>query len=145
MRQTRGDMHDPDQALIDEVMTRFLRAVSFDAGDRPAYDELTTLFGPGARLIRAGTDAPEISSLDEFVRTRQTVVDAGELISFEETELAHTTELFGSIAHRFSSYAKRATTTLGAIDVRGAISTQFIRTKAGWRITSMAWDDEREE
>jgi hypothetical protein len=64
-------MHDPDRALIGAAMTRFLRAVSFKAGDRPAYDDLTTLFGPGARLIRAGGDAPEISSLDEFVRARQ--------------------------------------------------------------------------
>ena len=29
------------------------------------------------------------------------------------------------------------------IDVRGAISTQFIRTPDGWRMSSMAWDDER--
>ena len=138
-------MHDSDRALIGEAMTRFLRAVSFKAGDRPAYDELATLFGPGARLIRAGGGAPEISSLDEFVGARQTAVDAGELISFEETELAHTTELFGNIAHRFSSYAKCGTTAVGSIDVRGAISTQFVRTEAGWRISSMAWDDERHE
>jgi len=26
---------------------------------------------------------------------------------------------------------------------RGAISTQFVRTPGGWRIGSMAWDDER--
>jgi hypothetical protein len=30
-----------------------------------------------------------------------------------------------------------------AIDARGAISTQFIRTPDGWRMSSMAWDDER--
>jgi hypothetical protein len=30
-----------------------------------------------------------------------------------------------------------------AIDARGAISTQFVRTPGGWRIGSMAWDDER--
>ena len=95
-------MHDPDRALIGAAMKTFFRAVSFKAGDRPAYDELATLFGSGARLIRTSGGAPEISSLDEFVRARQRAIDAGEVTSFEETELAHTTELFGNIARRFS-------------------------------------------
>ncbi len=38
---------------------------------------------------------------------------------------------------------KRGVTDRGPIEVRGAISTQFVRTADGWRISSMAWDDER--
>jgi hypothetical protein len=30
-----------------------------------------------------------------------------------------------------------------AIQGSGVISTQFIRTPRGWKMTSMAWDDER--
>jgi hypothetical protein len=67
----------------------------------------------------------------------------GELIWFEETELHETTECFGNVAHRFSPYRKRGATPHEWIDVRGAISTQFVRTTCGWRISSMAWDDER--
>jgi hypothetical protein len=138
-------MHDSDEAQIEAVMTSFLRAVSFETGARPEYGKLPALFSSHAKLIRTTGPAPEISSVEQFVRTRQRAVDAGELTAFDETELAHTTELFGNIAHRFSSYAKRGTTDHGSIDVRGAISTQFIRTEAGWRISSMAWDDERDE
>jgi hypothetical protein len=138
-------MPDSDEVQIEGLMTGFLRAVSFTAGDRPDYGDLPALFIPQAKLIRTSGPAPEISSVEQFVRTRQRAVYAGELMSFEETELAQTTELFGNIAHRFSSYAKRGTTNHGPIDVRGAISTQFIRTEAGWRISSMAWDDERGE
>jgi hypothetical protein len=138
-------MHDSDEAQIGALMTSFLRAVSFQKGDRPDYGELPSLFIPQARLIRANGPVPEISSVEQFVRTRQRAVDAGELTAFDETELAQTTELFGNISHRFSSYAKRGTTDHGSIDVRGAISTQFIRTGAEWHISSMAWDDERDE
>jgi len=137
-------MHDPDEARIGALMTRFLHSVSFKAGDQPRYGELPALFSLHARLIRTSGPVPEISSVDEFVRTRRHAVAAGELTSFEEIELAQTTEIFGNVAHRFSSYAKRGTTNHGSIDVRGAISTQFIRTEAGWRISSMAWDDERD-
>ncbi len=79
----------------------------------------------------------------KFVSARQRAVDARELTSFEETELSEITELFDNIAHRFSTYAKQGVTNGYPIDVRGAISTQFIRTPDGWRISSMAWDDER--
>ncbi len=57
--------------------------------------------------------------------------------------VSETTELFGNVAHRFSPYGKRGVTDRGPIEVRGAISTQFVRTADGWRISSMAWDDER--
>ena len=136
-------MRESDAAAIDELMGRFLRAVSFEQGGHPSYGELPELFVSSARLIRSSGASPEISSVDEFVRARQDAVDAGELTSFEETELSETTELFGNIAHRFSPYGKRGATDRGPIEVRGAISTQFIRTAVGWRISSMAWDDER--
>ena len=124
-------------------MDRFLRAVSFKPGGRPAYPELHDLFVDGARLIKNSADALEISTVDAFIRPRQETVDAGELTSFEEVEIAEITEIFGNVAHRFSTYEKRGTMRGAAIDTRGAISTQFIRTPDGWRMSSMAWDDER--
>src|SRR5947207_10826662 len=56
---------------------------------------------------------------------------------------------YGELRALFSLHArlirtKRGTTNHGSIDVRGAISTQLIRTEAGWRISPMAYDDERD-
>jgi ribosomal protein S18 acetylase RimI-like enzyme len=138
-----GTSGGADAAAIADVMNRFLRAVSFENGERPSYDDLPDLFLPGARLIRNSGTAPEISTVEEFVRSRRAAFERGELRSFEETELGERTELFGNVTHRFSPYRKRALSDRGAIDVRGAISTQFVRTADGWRISSMAWDDER--
>ena len=135
------DMDDRQQ--LADLMNRFLRSVSFEPGGAPRYDELHDLFIPGGILIKAGSDTPEISTVDEFVRPRQASVDAGELTAFDEVELAAIVELFGNVAHRFSTYRKRGTLNGTPIDVLGAIATQFLRTPDGWRITSMAWDDER--
>jgi hypothetical protein len=132
-----------DQAELEMLVGRFLRAVSFREGDQPAYGELHELFVEGARLIKNSSAVPEISTVDEFIRSRQAPVDSGALTWFQEVELAHITEIFGNVAHRFSTYGKRGTMDGAAIDVRGAISTQFIRTPSGWRMSSMAWDDER--
>ena len=72
-------MHDSDEARIGAVMTRFLRAVSFKAGDQPRYAKLPALFSPHARLIRTSGPAPEISTLVAFVRARRYAFDKGEL------------------------------------------------------------------
>ena len=138
-----GRDHESDLSEIASLLARFLRAVSFEEGEQPAYHELTDLFVPSARLIRCSGAQPEISTVDEFVRSRQAAFDSGALIAFEERELSESTELFGNIAHRLSPYAKRGMTDEAPIDTRGVISTQLIRTPDGWRISSMAWDDER--
>jgi hypothetical protein len=132
-----------DHEELEQLMGRFLRAVSFGKGQRPAYVELRTLFVEGGKLIRAISADPEISTVDEFIRPRQEMVDTGELEWFEEVEVAEITEIFGNVAHRFSTYEKRGTMNGTAIDARGAISTQFVRTPDGWRMSAMAWDDER--
>jgi hypothetical protein len=70
-------------------------------------------------------------------------VDSGELTRFREVELSETTEIFGNVAHRFSAYAKSGTMKGIAFESRGMIATQFIVTRVGWKISAMAWDDER--
>jgi hypothetical protein len=41
--------------------------------------------------------------------------------AFEEVEIAETTEVFGNVAHRFSTYTKRATMHGEAIEGAGVI------------------------
>jgi hypothetical protein len=130
---------EPLAALID----RFLRAVSFETGSTPAYDDIRALFIDGGKLIKNSGETPEVATVEEFIAPRQALVDSGALTCFEELELADTTEVFGNIAHRLSTYSKSGTQHGVAFAARGVISTQFIRTPAGWKMSSMAWDDER--
>ena len=132
-----------DAAEMAAVLADFLAAVSFPAGGRPEYSAMRGLFSEGARLIKNSGALPEISSVDEFILPRQQQVDSGDLTSFAEVELAHITEVFGNVGHRLSTYAKRGTIKGVAFEAEGIISTQFIRTPSGWKISAMAWDDER--
>jgi hypothetical protein len=126
-----------------ELLAAFFAAVSFAPGGRPEYARLAGLFLDGATLIRAGGEAPEISTVGAFVAPRQAAVDAGELTAFQEVETAAVTEEFGDVAHRWSTYEKSGVRDGVAFHGRGLISTQFVRTGSGWRISTMAWDDER--
>src|SRR6266540_3364599 len=109
------------KANLDRLTASFFRAVSFEQGEQPPYGELYNL----------------------FIEPREKLVNSGELTSFKEIELAEITEIFGNVAHRFSTYEKSGTMNGTPFSARGIISTQFIVTPGGWKISAMAWDDER--
>ena len=140
-------MTQPDRSAVmaelDRLTTDFFRAVSFEAGEMPPYDGIRLLFVDGGLLIKNSGSTPEISTVGQFIEPRLALVRSGELTRFREWELSETTQLFGNIAHRFSAYAKTGTLKGVPFEARGKISTQFILTPAGWRMCSMAWDDER--
>jgi hypothetical protein len=134
-------MSDHDQ--IAGLTRDFLAAVSFDAGGRPEYERIRELFIPQGLLIRNTGEAPEVTTVDEFIAPRLESVESGALTEFYEGELDDVTELFGTVAHRRSGYEKRGVLDGEAFSGRGVIFTQFVRTPDGWRMSAMAWDDER--
>lgn len=70
-------------------------------------------------------------------------VRSGRLTAFTESELSGVDSEFGNVAQRWSQYDKRGVLDGTPFAAKGWISTQFARTPQGWRITAMAWDDER--
>ncbi|MEO5744325.1 MAG: hypothetical protein ABIQ53_07005 [Terracoccus sp.] len=137
---TDGDHAESD---VDRLAQAFFRAVSFEAGGRPSYDDIYDLFIESGLLIKNSGQEPEVSSISAFITPRQQLVDSGELTEFSEVEVSHRDESFGNIAHRLSIYTKRGVSGGVAFQGHGVISTQLIHTPTGWRMTSMAWDDER--
>lgn len=130
-------------AELTALMSRFLRAVSFEEGSRPAYRDIPDLFIEQGLLVKNSGAVPEISSVRQFIEPRQASVDCGDLTRFHEAEQSHSTEIFGNVAHRFSAYDKSGTLKGVDFEAKGMISTQFVRTPSGWRISAMVWDDER--
>jgi hypothetical protein len=131
------------EAELARLAAAFFAAVSFEEGGRPAYDAIRDLFIDGGLLIRNTGDAPEVSTVDDFIAPRAELVASGALTSFYEGELEAVNQVFGTVAHRWCSYEKRGVQDGTAFAGRGAISTQFVLTPHGWRMSSMAWDDER--
>ena len=110
---------------------------------RRSYQDIYALFIDSGLLIKNSGAVPELGGVRQFIEPRQATVDSGALTRFRELELSETTEIFGNVAHRFSAYAKSGTLNGVSFEGRGMISIQFILTNAGWRISAMAWDDER--
>lgn len=138
-----GSIHETAKHELDALAAAFFKAVSFEPGGVPPYQNIHGLFIDAGLLIKNTASTPEISTVREFIAPRQALVDSGALTRFKEWELSETTQVFGNIAHRYSAYGKAGTQDGKDFEARGVISTQFIKTPEGWKMSAMAWDDER--
>ncbi|MET9323437.1 DUF4440 domain-containing protein [Streptomyces sp. NPDC003038] len=123
-------------------MRAFLGAFTNTGGGRPNLGAVREVFIPQGMIIKNGLGGePVIYDLDAFIEPRERILTDGTLTEFSEWEVAERTEVFGSIAHRFSEYRKSGVLDGEWFEGSGRKTTQFVRTPAGWRMSSMAWDD----
>jgi hypothetical protein len=132
---------DQIQALITELYA----IVSGPAGHRRNWKREAELFMPYAHMIR--------TSADEHGNSQATVIRAADYPenfekimagrAFFEVEVQNIIEVFGNIAHAFSTYEAWRDADRTDFIKRGINSIQFYHDDSNWRIVNMIWDDER--
>jgi GNAT superfamily N-acetyltransferase len=134
---------DAAKAEIDGLADSFFALFSNRDG-APDLERIFDLFVPDGVIAKCTGPDPEISTLHEFIEPRQTLLTSGSLTDFSESETSERTHIFGNIAQRLGTYQKSGNLTGAPYTTRGVKTFQFVRTRAGWRILSVTWDDERE-
>ncbi|WP_239118090.1 DUF4440 domain-containing protein [Paractinoplanes ferrugineus] len=133
-----------DRAAIADIVRTFFGAFASGADCTARLDALRQVFLPEAVIVRTGGGVPVVSGVDGFIAPRRELLSGGTLTDFREWELRGHTEIFGDVAHHFCSYAKAGVQNGAAFTGRGMKTLQFVRLPAGWRISAVAWDDERD-
>ena len=133
-----------DHEAISGLVATFFGAFTSGPGCGARLDALPEVFLPQAVIVRTCGSQPAVYDVESFIAPRRALLTSGGLTQFREWEVSERTELFGSIAHRFSSYAKSGLQDGISFSARGMKTLQFIRTAQGWRISAAAWDDERD-
>jgi hypothetical protein len=131
------------KAEIDRLTDSFF-ALFCNRNGPPDLERIFDLFVPNGVIAKCTGTEPEISTLQEFIAPRQELLTNGGLTDFSESETSERTEIFGNIAQRISTYQKSGDLDRVPFSTRGVKTFQFVRTRAGWRILSVTWDDERE-
>jgi len=133
-----------DQTKIEELTNSLYSCISFRQGEQPDLARLKSLFIKEGMLINNNGD-PLIFTIDQFVDALGYQVSAGSLKSFSEREVAERTEIFGKIAHRFSTYEARFDPDDPEPLTIGVNSIQFIKVGDSWHVNCLIWNDEAED
>ncbi|MBT9459825.1 MAG: nuclear transport factor 2 family protein [Burkholderiaceae bacterium] len=132
-----------DLRQIAALARYFLGAFTNVGGVAPDVARIHQVFVPQGLIIKSTGDAPEIYSLQAFIEPRERLLTEGGLLDFEEVEVSARTELFGNIAQRWCVYRKSGLLDGERFETLGMKTLQLVRTPQGWKIASLAWDDER--
>jgi hypothetical protein len=134
---------DANKRAIDSVVARFFAVFTNKNGKTPNLVELKSICLPHCMVVKTCGESPVVYDLSGFIAPRKKLLNDGELVEFSEEELWERTDIFGNIAQRFSVYEKSGVLLGDRFETKGMKSIQLINTKAGWKISSVAWDDER--
>ena len=134
-----------DEAAIGAAIDEMYAMISGPAGPRE-WSRQKNCFLPEARQVRTWVDdegraAKKSMSLDDYSRDTAPFFAAND---FYEVEVSRRIDVFGNIAHVWSSYEARRSPDDADVERRGINSIQLFKdAKRGWRIIHMIWDNER--
>ena len=130
-----------DLAGIDRAITDVYAVISGPAGQARDFARMRTLFTPDARLSAITPNGLSGGTVDDYIkRSGATLVASG----FTESELDRRVEIYGNLAHAWSSYRGTFTGADGSPEeVRGINSFQLVRQGDGrWLVQSILWQAE---
>jgi hypothetical protein len=134
---------DRDKRCIDALTTELFRIFSPTSGATVSLQRIHDLFIPQGIIVRTCGPNTEIFSISEFIAPRERMLNDGTLVDLREHEEWETTEIFGNVAQRFLAYRKTGVLHGEPFNTRGMQTIQFVRKDGEWKMSAMAWDDER--
>jgi hypothetical protein len=130
---------------LDALTAKLYGSICFEKGGAPPVERLYDLFLPEGLMIRNDGEQPTIMSVADFIEAYRQRISSGEITSFYEGELSAITEMFGRIAHRFSTYETKFDLTRDEPFSIGINSIQFVMVDGRWLISSIVWNNQTDE
>ncbi len=126
-----------DEAAIGAALADVYGVISGPAGQPRDWARMRTLFTPDARLSAITSKGVSGGTVEDYIaKSGPWLVKAG----FTERELARRVEVYGDLAHAWSSY--EGSGDGGKLKVRGINSFQLVRTNGRWLVQSIFWQAE---
>lgn len=133
-----------DTEAIEGLVARAYAVISGPAGAGRDWNAMRAMYLPGASMTAIRPDGTEVCTVEDYISAkRDFLTDCG----FSESALVNRVEVFGDMAHAWSSYSGAWTEPGGGTGrTRGINSFQLRRDAGGdWRIHSLLWQVETPE
>jgi hypothetical protein len=132
---------------IDTLIKALYDSICGPAGKERKWDQMRPLFFDRAHMIRTdvlenGSPQAVIRDVEEYIASTKGFFDQQ---GFYEWEVARRTEIFGNVAHVFSTCEARFNPDDPKPFKRGINSIQLFHDGRRWWIINMLWDNERDD
>lgn len=143
-QQNVAEANPADVGSMDAILKSVYAVISGDAGVKRDWNRFRSLFYPGARLVptgknREGKITGRVITPEEYVERSAPFLEKE---GFHEREIARRTELYGNIAHVFSTYDSKHKVSDEKPFARGINSIQLLNDGNRWWILTIAWSSE---
>ena len=131
---------------IDSTIEVLYDVISGDKGVERDWDLFLNLFHNDAKLIPSGPNQGSYGA--RFLSPQEYVESSGKWLfenGFHEVGIKNTTEIFGNIAHVFSSYESFRNKSDKIPFMRGINSIQMMYDNERWYIINIFWKQESEK
>ena len=145
--QTEKKDYSKNVNSIDSTVASLYSVISGDKGVKRDWDLFKHLFKKDAKLIATGKNKKGETNIlymapDDYIKTSgKWLVDNG----FHEVEIKRETQIFGNIAHVFSTYEAFKSKDEEQPFMRGINSIQLFNDGKRWWIVNVYWMQESEE
>ncbi len=130
------------QGEIDRVIAAFFAAFDNRTGEAPGLATLAGLFVPGAVIVKRAAGVAETMTVEGFIAPRKALLTGGRLVDFHEWETDAETHVSGALAVRIGAYRKSGLMDGAPYGGGGTKHISLVLTEQGWRIVSVAWEDD---
>ena len=142
------DADSADVSSLDSIMKAVYSVISGDAGKPRDWDRFNSLFYKDSRLIPAGKN-PQTGVISAHTFTPEEYISRAkpffEKEGFYESEKARQVEIYGNIAHVFSTYESRHAANDPKPFARGINSFQLFNDGKRWWVLTIYWEAETPE
>jgi hypothetical protein len=130
---------------IDQLVQNLYSSICFNKGEKPPLDNLKKVMLPDAKMMNNDGETPRVWTPEEYIKRWHEMLANHQFESFHEIEIAHKTEIFGKIAHRFSTYETKLNLDDSEPYAKGINSIQLIKIGPSWFVTSIIWNNQTDD
>ena len=139
--------HPKDVESIDAIIKALYDVISGPAGEVRNWSRMRTLFLPEAKMVATGTSntgeiVKRVMTVEDYITRNGPVLEKN---GFFEEEIFRKQEVYGRIAHCFSTYATKRTSADKEPFMRGINSIQLYNDGKRWWILSIFWQSENKD
>jgi len=136
-----------DVESIDAIIRSLYDVISGPAGQARNWNRMRSLFLPEAKMIATGTSqtgeiVKRVMTVEDYITRNGPVLEKN---GFFEQEIFRKQEVYGRIAHCFSTYAAKRNADDATAFMRGINSIQLYNDGKRWWILSIFWQSESKD